>query len=198
MNPRANIGRRWPGPRSRDCKPVPITERSASTLVIEQKPWLEAFVGIAFVAAGAWAFFGGERVFGGGFMLAGAVIIAAFANTVTSRFDRTTGQFTQVKKGLVRRKALTHPLDQIASVRVQAGNSTADSPSQTYRVALVLRSRERVHIGSGASSGKAGKERLAAEIRSFLNLSDAPQQPPSFGEMAGAIFDAATQRAKND
>lgn len=177
---------------------MPITERTTSALVVEQKPWLEALVGTAFVAAGAWAFFGGERVFGGGFMLAGAVVVGAFANIVTSRFDRGTGRFTQVTKGLVRRKDLSHPLDQIASVRVQAGNSTADSPSQSYRVELVLKSRERVHIGSGASSGKADKERLAAEIRKFLNLNEAAQEPPSFSEMVGAIFDAATQRKKSD
>lgn len=168
-----------------------IVEKTSTTLVIRSRPWLEWLVGVLFIAAGSWAAFGGEPVFGGGFVLAGAVIALGFANTVTSRFDRTTGRFTRSMKGPIRRSELAHPLDQIASVRVEAGGGSSSSPSQSYRVVVVLKSRERVPISSGSSSGKTDKEALAAEIRRFLKLSDAAQDPPGFGEMLGGILDAA-------
>lgn len=175
-----------------------IVENTPTTLVIQSRPWLESLVGVLFIGAGSWAALGGEPVFGGGFIIAGAVIIFGFAATVTSRFDRATGRFTRVTRGLVRRSEITKPLTDIITVRVDASGGSANSPSQSYKVVLVLKSRERIDIASGASSGKGDKERLAAEIRQFLALPAPTQDPPGFGEMVGAIFDAATRRTRND
>src|SRR5688572_29050562 len=141
-----------------------IVENSPTTLVIQSRPWLESMVGVLFVGAGTWAALGGEPVFGGGFIIAGAVIIFGFATTVTSRFDRATGRFTRVTRGLVRRGEITKPLADITAVRVDATGGSANSPSQNYKVVLVLKPRERIDLPSGSSSGKGDKERLAAEI----------------------------------
>ena len=152
----------------------------SNPLVIHYRPWLEWLVGGLFIVGGLWPMFSGEPLFGGGFVLAGAAIILAVANTVTSRFDLTTKRFSQTTRGLVRHKHLTHPLDDITSVRVAQRSGSANSPSPTYTIVVVLRSGARVHIPSGTSSGKAAKEQLAAEIRRFLNLPD-PGELPALG-----------------
>ncbi|HEX6162299.1 MAG TPA: hypothetical protein VFZ31_02960 [Vicinamibacterales bacterium] len=146
-------------------------------LVIRHTPWLEWLVGGSFIAGGAWAFAGGERVFGGGFILVAIVLIAVVAVTVTSTFDPATRRFTRSVRGLVRRNDVTHSFDDIQAVRVQAGNS-GSTPSQSYRVALVLRSGADLPISAGYSSGKADKERIAAEIRRVLGLPEAPELEP--------------------
>ena len=143
-------------------------------LVIRHTPWLEWLVGLLFIAGGAWAFAGGERVFGGGFIVAAVVLIVFVAATVTSTFDTGTRRFTRSVKGLVRRSEATHAFDDITAVRVQSVSS-GSSPSQSYRVALVLRSGETVPISSGYSSGKPDKERMAAEIRRVVGLPEAPE-----------------------
>jgi hypothetical protein len=159
-----------------------IREHSAGVLVIEDKPWLETLVAVLCVAGGAWAFAGGERALGGGFAIAGAVIILGFANTTTIRFDRGTSRFTRSIKGLIRNRSVTHPLDHVARVEVEA--SASGSPSRSYRVSVVLKSRERVPLTWAYSSGRAGKEQLAAAIRRFLNLPpDDGAGMPGFGEM---------------
>lgn len=154
-----------------------------STLVFESKPWLETIVGVLFFAGGVWALVYGEVIFGGGFIIAGLLLMAVFANVITSTFDKGTGRFTRSLRGLIRRNTISHPLTDITGVRVES-TSTTDSPSKSYRVMLVLRSRKRVPIFSGFSSGKADKERQAAEIRRFLNLPDVePSKDISFGDM---------------
>jgi len=164
-----------------------IVENTGTTLVIQFKPWLESLVGVLFAAAGAWAFFAGERVFGGGFFVAGAVLILVFANVVTCRFDRTAGRFTRSTRGPVRRSDISHALEEITDVRVQA-SSSAGSPSKSYRVVLGLQSGARVPIGSGYTSGKADKERLASAIRRFLNLPDVADPPtPGFLDLIKQI-----------
>lgn len=107
------------------------TEQTSSDLVTRYTPWLERLVGGLFIIGGLWPFSSGERVFGSGFVLAGARIIIGFAKTVISRFDLATGGFTQVTKGLVRNKRLTHPLAEITGVRVVQSHSSADSPSRS-------------------------------------------------------------------
>lgn len=164
-----------------------IIEKTATTLVVQYRPWLEWLIGTLFVGGGSWVVASGERVFGGLFVVAGAAIILAFANTVTSRFDRGTNRFTRSLRGVVRRNEKTYPLDEIVSVRVRA-NSSGSSPSKTYSVVLGLKSREYVPVLSGSTSGKADKEQLAAEIRRFLNITETVQEPPGFGEMLSAIL----------
>jgi hypothetical protein len=135
-----------------------------------------------FIVGGAGAFASGERVFGGGFVAAGASIILLFANSVTSRFDRGVGRYTRSLKGLVRRREVALSLSEIVAVRVEAGGTR--NPSRSYRVALVLKSRAVQPIGAGYSSDKTDKERLAVEIRRFLGLPEAPEDGmPGFGEM---------------
>ena len=176
-----------------------IVEKTPTTLVIQSRPWLESLVGIMFVGAGTWAALGGEPVFGGGFIIAGAVIIFGFATTVTSRFDRTTGRFTRVTKGLVRHSEIINSLADITAVRVDATGGSANSPSQSYKVVLILTSREVINLASGSSSGKVDKQRLAAEIRQFLDLPEPTHAgPPGFGEMLGAIVDTATRSTRSD
>ena len=158
-----------------------IREQTAGALVIEDKPWLESLVAVLFVAGGVWAFAGGERLLGGGFVLAGIAIGLLFANTATIRFDRGTGRFTRSIKGLVRNTAVSHPLDQITGVQVEA--SASGNPSRSYRICVLIKGGSRVPLTSGYSSGKDDKERLAAELRRFLNLPDPGPGMPGFGEM---------------
>jgi hypothetical protein len=170
---------------------VTVSDAAPAVIVVRYQPWLERVVGSMFVVAGTWVMFAGELIFGGAFAVAGAAVLLLVANTVTSRFDRGTGRFTRLTKGLVRHTEVSHPLDDIATVGVQSGNGTADSPSKSYSVVVVLKSRERVPVPSATGGGKADKERLAAEIRAFVNISEVPQDPPGFGEMIGGMFDAA-------
>lgn len=165
-----------------------IVEKTPTALVIQYRPWLESIVGALFMGAGTWAALGGEPVFGGGFVIAGAGIVLGFANVVTSRFDRTTGRFTRSTKGLVRRGEIAKSLAEITAVRVHASGGSANSPSQSYRVVLATRSGERIDLPSGLSSARADKERVASEVRRFLDLPDDPGRPPGFGEMVSAIF----------
>lgn len=159
-----------------------ITERSSTTLVIQERPWLESLVGTLFIAGGLIAFVSGERAFGGGFIVVGAAIVLLFANTVTCRFDRTAGRYTRSIKGLVRRREDAHLLSDIAGVRVET--SAGGNPSRSYRVALVLKSRAVQPLASAYSSGKDDKEQMAAEIRRFLGLPEASGPGmPGFGEM---------------
>jgi hypothetical protein len=69
---------------------------------------------------------------------------------------------------------VTHSFDDITAVRVQSVSS-GSSPSQSYRVALVLRSGADVPVSSGYSSGKPDKERMAADIRRVLGLPEVPE-----------------------
>src|SRR5688572_29887756 len=108
-----------------------IIEQTPSTLVLQDRPWLEALVGTLFIAGGLVAFVSDERTFGGGFVVVGAAIVLLFANTVTNRFDRTAGRYTRSVEGLVRRREDAHPLNEIAGVRVET--SAGGNPSRTYR-----------------------------------------------------------------
>lgn len=158
-----------------------ITEHSATALVIQDRPWLESLVGALFIAGGLFAAVSGERVLGGGFMLAGAVLVLLLANTVTIRFDRGQGRFTRSTTGLMRSRAVAHALDDITGVRVQAGTSA--NPSRSYRLVLVLRSGAPLPLIPGYSTGQADKERMAAHIRRFLDLPAAPNtEAPGFGD----------------
>ena len=143
-------------------------------LVIRHTPWLEWLVGLLLLAGGTWAFAGGERIFGAGFIIAAIVLIVLVAATVTSTFDPLTRRFTRSMKGLVRRNEQIHAFDDIKAVRVQSVSS-GSSPSRTYRVVLVLKSGANVPVTSGYSSGQRDKERLAAEIRRALGLPEAPE-----------------------
>jgi hypothetical protein len=165
-----------------------------ATLVVKSRPWLETLVGGLFIAGGTWALVSGEAVFGGGFIVAGLVLIGVFANVVTSTFDKTSGQFTRRLRGVVRRTSASHALSDITAVRIETTN-TADSPSKSYRVVLVLKSGKRVPVSSSFSSGREDKERLASEIRRFLGLPDVREpDPPGFGEMIAAMRGGAHGR----
>ena len=166
-----------------------LTEMTTpSTLVIRHLPWLEAFIGIAFITAGMWPFFSGERVFGGAFMVTGAALVLFIANVETTQFDRSTHLMTKRVKGAVRRSEVTHPIADIAAVRVVQSPGSGNSPSPRYRLVLMLKSGNHMTINAGYSAAKADKERLASEIRAFLNLPEPiAGAPPSFGEMMNAI-----------
>lgn len=156
-------------------------------LVFESKPWLEAFVGVLFLAGGTWALVSGEPVFGGGFIIAGVILIAVFTNIVTSTFDKAAGTFTRSTRGIIRRQSATYPLKDVTRIRLEAGNS-AESPSKSHRVVVVLKSGKRVPLLSGFTSGKADKERMASDIRRFLDLPDTPEpDPPGFRDMIKMI-----------
>ena len=130
----------------------------------------------------------GERVFGGGFMIAGAVLLLVFANVVATRFDRATGRMTKSVRGIIRRSQISHALDDITGVEVVQGTSSGNAPSPRYRLVVTLKGAGRVPINSGSGGAKADKERLAAEIRRFLNLPDAPEHdPPGFADFLNAM-----------
>lgn len=162
-----------------------VVKQSAGRLVLQEKPWLVWLVGGLFLVAGSFvALNSDERVFGGAFAIAGAVLILAFANTETATFDRGTGRFTRETRGLLRNSTTACALADVTAVRVDA--SAAGSPSRAYRLALVMASGARVPLTTSYASGKPDKDQQAAEIRRFLRLPDeAPA--PGFGEMVRAM-----------
>ncbi|MDQ3068509.1 MAG: hypothetical protein M3R55_02120 [Acidobacteriota bacterium] len=164
-----------------------VVQQTATTLVMQDKPWFVWLVGALFVAGGLVAFLSGETKFGGGFVIAGVGLILAFANTVTSTFDRGTGRFRRSLTGLLRHSELAHALDDIAGVSVEA--SASGHPSRSYRVALELTSRTRVPLTPTYSSGKADKEALATAIREFLKLPAPPPPLPGFTDMVKVMLD---------
>ena len=163
-------------------------ERTPAAMVIRHYPWLESFVGALFITAGAWPLLAGERVFGGGFMLAGATLLLLFANVETTRFDRGTASMSRRVRGALRNSETTHAFDQIAGVRVVQVAGSANSPSPRYRAAVTLKGGGAVVVNAGYSAAKADKERLVSEIREFLGLPpDNDPGPPGFGEMIKAM-----------
>lgn len=163
-----------------------VAEETPGRLILQDSPWLVWLVGVLFIGGGAVAFLSNEKVFGGGFVLVGVTLILAFANTVTAEFDRTTGRFRRLTRGLLRNHEIGHALSEIVAVTVVA--SASGNPSRAYRLAVTLASGERVPLTPTYSSGKGDKERMAATVRRFLNLQDAPAKMPGFGEMVGAVF----------
>lgn len=165
-----------------------IVEKTAGRLVLQEKPWLVLFIGTLFIVTGmVMAVKTGEWM-AGGFAVLGALLIAAFGNTVTATFDSSIGRFTRTSKGLLRNNETAHQLPDIAGVDVQA--SPAARSSRGYRIALALASGVRVPLTTSYSSGKSGKEQTAAAIRQFLNLQHVPEvEIPGFGDMARLMFD---------
>jgi hypothetical protein len=172
-----------------------VVEQTAGKLVLQERPWLVWVVGALFVVAGSWvALTSGERLFGAAFALTGAVLLLAFANTVTATFDRGVGRFTLSIAGVVRNRETAHPLGEVVSVGVH--QSASGRPSRTYRLVLALSSGARVPLTPMFSSGKADKERLAGEIRQFLGLQEEPDVPiPGFRDLFRLMVDpnAATR-----
>lgn len=163
-----------------------IARQTEGTLVLHDTPWLIWLVGVSFLAGGLVAFFSNEKIFGGAFVLVAVFLILAFANTVTSEFNRTTGRFRRTTRGILRNNEIAHALGEIVDVDVVA--SASGNPSRSYRVVLTLASGEHVPLTPSYSSGKDDKERLAATVRQFLNLQQGPAMP-GFGEMVGMMFD---------
>ena len=164
-----------------------VVEESPGRLVLQDGPWLVWLVGVLFIGGGLVAFFSNEKIFGGGFVLAGVALILGFANTVTSEFNRTTGRFRRSTRGLLRNREISHPLSEITAIDVVA--SPSGNPSRAYRLVLRLASRERVPLTPSFSSGKDDKERMADTVRRFLGLHTAPVNMPGFGEMVGRMLD---------
>ncbi|HEX6322374.1 MAG TPA: hypothetical protein VFZ36_01510 [Vicinamibacterales bacterium] len=165
-----------------------VVDETAGRLVLQDRPWLIWLVGGLFIAAGSWvALTSDERVFGAAFAVTGAVLILAFANTVTATFDRGAGRFTQAIKGVVRSRETVHPLSEVVSVGVE--QSAAGRPSRTHRIVLGLSSGARVPLTPTFSSGKPDKEGVARMIREFLGLPEGPGAPPGFREMVTVMFD---------
>lgn len=162
-----------------------VVEDTPGRLILQDGPWLVWLVGLLFIGGGLVAFFSNERVFGGGFVLAGVTMILGFANTVTAEFNRTTGRFRRSSRGLLRNQEIGHALNEIVKVDVVA--SPSGNPSRAYRIVLTLASGERVPLTSSYSSGKDDKERIAVTVRRFLNLRNPPEKMPGFGEMAGVL-----------
>lgn len=174
-----------------------IVEQTAGRLVLRERPWLAWLVGGLFLAAGTGvAIASDERLFGAGFAVAGAVLILAFANTVTATFNRDTGRFTRSVTGLVRNSLAIHSISDITSVGVEASRS--GTPSRAHRLVLTLSSGASVPLTTSYSSGLNDKERTAGVIRQFLGL-QAPDAPlPGFGEMIGMLFDPDAARRLAD
>lgn len=165
-----------------------IAEQTEGRLVLQEKPWLVLLIGGLFIVTGiAMSVKTGEWM-AGGFAVLGALLIAAFGNTVTATFDKNAGRFTRSVRGLVRDSDVTHPLSEVSGVAVDASPSA--NPSRGYRIGLTLASGARVPLTTSYSSGKSGKEQTAAAIRQFLGLQHVPEvEIPGFGDMARLMFD---------
>src|SRR6476469_5579082 len=157
-----------------------VVQRTADRLVIRERPWLEGFVGLMFLAAGLYAVGNApQRLFGASFAALGAGVLLWVARVVTCTFDRERGLFIRTSRGVLGSSEIEKPLSDIVGVWVQLSSGR----STMFRVELAMRSGDRVAL-TGGSSGRSTKERIAADIRSFLNLpTPEPAVVPTFGEV---------------
>lgn len=146
-----------------------IAEQGAARLVLREKPRLVWLAGGLSVAAGAGvAIASEEKLFAAGFAVVGAVLILAFANTVTATFNRDTGRFTRSVTGPMRNSLILHSISEITGVEVEA--SPSGTPSRAHRLVLTLASGSRLPLTTSYSGGLKDKQRLAGTIREFLGL----------------------------
>lgn len=175
-----------------------VLRRTERELVLQERPGLVWLVGGLFTIAGLLvAAISTDKLFGAAFALVGLVLLLAFANYVTSTFDLTAGRFTRTVKGLIRRSEASCLLADIVGLRVEQGLSSR--PSRSYRLALVLRSGDRLPLTTSYSTGRQDKERVAEVIRVFLELNDPGELPlPGFGDMVGLMFDSQGAQKLSD
>lgn len=99
----------------------------------------------------------------------GFFAVLFFGGPVTYDFDRARGLLVITKARILGSQVHEYFLAEIVDVQLQTSQSDS---SNTYRVALGLRDGGSVPLTSYYSSGRKGKEKLAGQIRAFLNLRD--------------------------
>ncbi|MBD2257039.1 tetratricopeptide repeat protein [Pseudanabaena sp. FACHB-2040] len=99
----------------------------------------------------------------------GLALMLVVGKVVTCDFDKSMGQLTFTKRGLLGAETVQHPLHHLVSVTLQ--RSSGSKGGNTYRLALGLKTGETLPLTSYYDSGKRDKEKTANAIRSFLGLS---------------------------
>jgi len=164
-----------------------VVERSATRLVLRERPWLVGVIGALFVTAGAVFFIrqtGSDRWFLLLFIAAGLALLLFVARVVTCVFDRGSNQLVRESRGVLLSGRRSIALSDIERVRVV--RNAGSKGGSTYSVELQLASGKPLPLGSGSSSGRAPKQRLAQLVRDFLGLPpdlSADAEPPSFREV---------------
>jgi hypothetical protein len=119
-----------------------------------------------------------DRWFGWLFIFAfsgpGLLIISCSTQVGALEFDKQIGQLSLTRHRLFGKKLIQHPLHTIEDVTVE--EHFGSKGSRTYRVAIVLKSGERIPLTPYYSSGLFGKQKVAAQIRNFLGIST-PSSP---------------------
>jgi hypothetical protein len=168
-----------------------VVERSATRLVLRERPWLESFVGALFVVVGIVFLVqenDGPRWLLLLFVAAGAAVLVFFAKVVTCVFDRGSNQFVREARGLVGSTRRGASLTDITRVRV---DRRSGSKGPTYQVELQLASGKPIPLPTGSSSGLEPKQRTARMIREFLGMPadpDADGEGPTFGEAMSILL----------
>ncbi len=96
------------------------------------------------------------------------------AQVTTISADRGVDQLTIRTWSPVRRSLKEFALWEIASAEIERSHG---SSSPTYRVALALKTGERVPLHGYYSSGRGDKERIARRINDFLGVESQSSQP---------------------
>lgn len=150
-----------------------IIERTPDRLVLRESAALVYVIGGIAIAAGIGvAAAAGERAAGIGSVIFGVVIVLAFANAVTAKFDRGTRRVTILTKGPLRNREASHSLDDVTDARVEA--RAAGNRPRGYRVTLTQAGGTRIPLTSSYSSSKPRKEQAATAIRELLSLNPPP------------------------
>ena len=163
-----------------------VVERSATRLVLRERPWLETIVGALFVIVGTVFFLretGGDRWFLVLFVAVGLGLLLYVAQVVTCVFDRGQDQLVREARAVLRTSRRSVALSEIERVRVV---QRSGSKGPTYSVELQLTSGKAFPLPSGSSSGREPKQRVAHLVRDFLGLPPDPTadgEPPSFADV---------------
>jgi hypothetical protein len=163
-----------------------LTENS-NELSITETPIALWLAGGAAMLLGGWVLVQEEGLAPGLIMLGfGALLALVLAQVTTIRADRAAGMLTITYRALVRRGLREVPLLEIEAAEVESSHSSRSS-SRTYRVALAMKSGERIPLHGYYSSGYEAKERTARRINAFLGVERSLSEAGAFGSIRQAL-----------
>ncbi|MFC2171156.1 hypothetical protein ACFLU6_00825 [Acidobacteriota bacterium] len=142
--------------------------------IIRKVPYTPWFFGVLCIVAGI-----GLLVLGKEWLFAliaiglGVLIILVISVTLTVEIDRNSGILVIRKKALLRSTVRQVRVNKIVEVYIARERSTGSGNSyrHTYQIKVVLDDGEEIPLDD-SSSGRRGKEKMAAKLRDALSLKE--------------------------
>src|SRR5258706_1504946 len=166
-----------------------------SQLVIRDSPISLWIFGLIFAGVGAFFFFqvGKDAAFTLIFVAIGLGVLL-FSSTLTITADRITRTLTLEYRSLLRHAIKQIPFDEVASINVlRSVSHNKGHTSYTYRVVLTRKDGQVIPFRSYASSGSAGKEQQATQLRAFIGVQGVDATPAGMLRAAPQIAQAVFQ-----